>query len=323
MSKGISGALMLRAKTPTCSRQKAASLQPCDRKQFVMLPLLAIATALAIGNSAVSAENPYQASTSRAAREEAVQSIPHDKISANARGKVQGVLNDVTIYRRMPMEVIDCDPNLYLFLLEHPDLVVNIWEVLGISDVAVRRISADAFKADDGAGTLGTVEFLYRSPGLHVVYAEGSYDGAMFAKAVKGKCLMVLRTSYNREGNGRLSVNCKLDTFIQLEHAGVELLAKTFKPLVGSVADHNFRETALFVSGLSRAAEVNYAGVARMAAKLKKVDPQDRDHFTQIAGKLASRAAQQATADARSADTVPRAPNLTTRRAGADGIQRR
>lgn len=318
MSQGISGASAQRAATPNRLWLTIALLEPQGRGRFASLSLLVIAAALAFGNSQVHAENPYQATTSRAAREEAVQTIPYDEISAEARGKIQGILNDVTIYRRMPMEVIDCDPGLYLFLLEHPDLVVNIWEVLGISDVAVKRVGPNTFKADDGAGTVGTVEFLYRSQDLHVVYADGSYDGAMFAKPVRGRCLMLLRTGYTREANGRLKVTCKLDTFIQLEHAGVELLAKTFKPLVGSAADHNFRETVSFVSGLSRAAEVNYAGVMRMAAKLQRVDPRDRDQFAQIAGKLATRAAQQGTADA-----VPRAPNLTTRRAGAESTQRR
>jgi hypothetical protein len=323
MSQGISGAIMHRAATRIRLPQRTAFSAVAGKPRFVMLPLLLTAAALCMGTSPVRAENPYQASGSRASREDAVQTIPRDKISAEARAKVQNVLNDVTIYRRMPMEVIDCDPALYLFLLDHPDLVVNIWEVLGISEVAVRRTGPDTFRADDGAGTLGTVEFLYRSPGLHLVYAEGSYDGAMFAKPVKGKCVMLLKTGYTREANGRLKVNCRLDTFIQLEHAGVELLAKTFKPLVGSVADHNFRETVLFVAGLSRAAEVNYSGVMRMAAKLQKVDAEDREQFAEIAEKLAIRAAQQKTAEAKAAEAAPKPPNLSTRRPGSDNMQRR
>jgi hypothetical protein len=48
-----------------------------------------------------------------------------------------------------------------------------------------------------------------------------------------------------------------------------------------------------------------------MAAKLKKVDPADRDQFAQIVGKLATRAAQQPTAEA-----APRTQNLSNRRPG-------
>ena len=54
----------------------------------------------------------------------------------------------------LPTRVAQCDPNLYLFLVEHPDVVVNIWEVLKISQLKVRETEANKFQVEEKAGTL-------------------------------------------------------------------------------------------------------------------------------------------------------------------------
>ncbi|MEX0712300.1 MAG: hypothetical protein WD278_08115 [Pirellulales bacterium] len=262
---------------------------------------LAIAVLLPSGVVAAEAEahTTTKASSSRQARADAVRSIPYARLNREARAKVSSVLASTTIYRRLPSQVIDCDPSLYLFLVEHPDLIVNIWEVLGISQVALSRTGENTFQANDGSGTLGQVEYLYRSHDVHLLYAEGSYEGPIFTSPVRGRCLLVLRTGYRRETSGRFHVSCRLDAFLQLEHAGVEVLAKTFQPLVGAAADHNFRETTAFLASLSRAAEGNHPGMQTMAARLTNVEAKDREQFAALAEQLAVKSALQQTAEAR------------------------
>jgi hypothetical protein len=80
-----------------------------------------------------------------------------------------------------------------------------------------------------------------------------------------------------------------MDAFIQLDRVGIELLAKTFQPLVGKTADHNFTETMGFVGRLSRAAERNPDGVDRLAPKLTRVTPEHRQMLVKIAHEMAER----------------------------------
>lgn len=276
--------------------------------------------------TAVQAAHPSGGS-SREARDEASRAIPFAKLNRNAKVKVSRVLAATTLYRRLPAQMIECDPNLYVFLVEHPDLIVNIWEVLGISDVAVKRLGEKTFSANDKAGTLGRMEFLHCSPELHLLYAEGSYDGPLFGRSIKGNTLLMLRNRYFRNAEGRIYVRCQLDAFLHVENLGVGVLAKTFQPLVGAAADHNFRETAAFLGSVSRAAEVNYAGMQRMAAKLTSVDVADRERFAALTEQLAVRAALLQTAQneaqsARSSSPAARSPSLTRRRERQDAIER-
>src|SRR5258708_3711623 len=127
-----------------------------------------------------------KAISTREAREDAVRAIPYAQLSRSARAKVSNVLSATTLYRRMPSQRIDCDADLFQFLIEHPDLVVNIWQVLGISEVTLSRLDAHRFEADDKAGTLGSLEFLHSSPSLHLIYAQGTYEGPLFGRPIKG-----------------------------------------------------------------------------------------------------------------------------------------
>ena len=239
-----------------------------------------------------------KASTSREARADAVKSIPMKHLDPERRHAISGVVNKPTIFRRLPVQVIDCNPELYQFLVRNPEVVVGIWDVMGISNIAMQRRDDSSYVANDGAGTTGTVQFVHSTDDTHIIYSEGLYDGPMFPRPIRGRCVMVLKSGFVRETNGRHYVTSRIDTFIQLDNTGLELLAKTFQPLVGRLADYNFAETAGFLASLSRTAEVNGPGVQRLAAKLTNVEPATREQFAALAAAVGQSAAEAETADA-------------------------
>jgi hypothetical protein len=241
--------------------------------------------------------NPFQASASRAARQDAAQSIPVDKLDAGARAKVAYVLADASFFRRMPVCVIPCDPELYLFLVEHPDVIVNVWQVLGVTQVAMQQADSGGFWVTDPAGTKGTVEYLYSDHDTQVIYTEGAYDGPLFARPVRGRGLLILKSGYVREPDGRHYVTTRMDAFMRVENVGAELLTKAFSPLVGKVADINFTYTAGFVGHLSQTAEKNHESVQRLAGKLDKVRPEVRGQFAKLAERVAEKATDLAQHD--------------------------
>src|SRR5689334_5605578 len=70
---------------------------------------LAILLALA-SKPACTAEPPSKASTSHAAHDDALRAIPLDKLPAEVRPRVAAVLNDTSLFRRLPVQVVDCEP---------------------------------------------------------------------------------------------------------------------------------------------------------------------------------------------------------------------
>ncbi len=286
--------------------------------RFAALPItLLMSLAIAVPIRAAD-PNAGKASSSRAARDEAVQLIPMDKLSREMRSRVTSVINNTSIYRRLPTQTIDCDPELFEFLVLNPEVVVDIWRVMGITSMTLDRKSTEAFRASDGQGTIGNVEFAFRSPELHVVYSEGMYDGPMYPVKLRGECVMVMKTTHVREQNGRPHVVNRLDAFLRIDNIGVELIARTLQPLLGKTADHNFSETSAFVGTLSHTAEANPAGVARLAQRLPHIDPQTRDRFAELAEHAADKAAAQAALAESSPKPGPVTPASTRRQLSAE-----
>src|SRR5436309_1961563 len=120
-----------------------------SRRPFTLALLLGLVCSCGL----VRAASPNAATSSRAAREDAIRSIPMDKLDPAMREKVKAAIAGKTLYRRLPVQTIDCDPDLYLFMVRHPDVIVSIWEVMKISNVALQRTGPDSFIASDNAGT--------------------------------------------------------------------------------------------------------------------------------------------------------------------------
>lgn len=236
---------------------------------------------------AAPADPVIEGSSSSRDRSEAIRAIPMDALDNAGRQKVNAVLANVTVFRRLPVQIIQCNPELYLFLVEHPDVTTNLWEVLGISGVALKRTGQKTFNANDGAGTKSDIEFLHVAPETHLLYAVGAYDGSMFSRPVQGGALLLLKSGFIKENDGRDYLTCRLDVFCRVDHLGVELTAKTFQGLIGKSADHNFVESVSFLDQLSQAAAVRSQRVLDLADKLDKVSADDKDKFKEILGRVA------------------------------------
>src|SRR5580704_4252765 len=127
---------------------------------------LAVLALVTLASSARAASNTgssdaIQGTSSAAARASAVQSLPFDKLDAASRTKINSVISNASIYRRMPTRTVNCDPDLYLFLVRHPDVVVNIWEILGVAQMQLRQTDVDTFRVAEAEGTAASMEFLY------------------------------------------------------------------------------------------------------------------------------------------------------------------
>ncbi|MBO7681036.1 MAG: hypothetical protein J6S75_15365, partial [Thermoguttaceae bacterium] len=65
------------------------------------------------------------ASTSRKSETEALQNIPWDAFDPQTRQAVENLLKTRSLYRRLPMAGGYCNPEVYDYLLTHPEIVVG------------------------------------------------------------------------------------------------------------------------------------------------------------------------------------------------------
>ena len=259
-------------------------------RRFNRLVFLFAATLAATCASVLpaSAAESVGSTTSRAARDEAIRAIPFAKIDPEYRGRIQSVLRDISLYRRLPTMTVECHPSMFTYHAQNPDVLVQIWRQLGISNIDLVQKGNNEFHMADNVGTVGELVIVEqrcdaKAQNRFVLYAEGQYDGKPFKKPLRAECVMLLRSGSVVETNGHTYVAAQLDTFVHIDRASLELFAQVIHPLVGKTADRNFADTMNFISSMSQAAETRPATIARLTGSLPKISTERKQRLVQIA----------------------------------------
>ena len=265
---------------------------------------------LAVGVERGNAATITKASTSRADREAAEREMPLASLTPEARQRIQRVLDKPSLYRRMPVSVVECDQQLYRFLVRHPEVVVNIWQLMGITKVTATRVGPYQLDAQDGAGTVTNIELVYGNQDTHLFYCEGKYDGPLFSRPLTGRCVLLLKSGYQEHPDRTCSVSSRMDVFLQIDNLAVDAVTRTLHPLLGKSADLNFIESTKFVERISQTSAENGPGMVRLAGRLDKVDEDVRQEFATITSQVFAKARGEDAAAARTAqlDTPLNAP---------------
>jgi hypothetical protein len=250
-----------------------------DFARTVRRSLCALLCGLAFWVGHARAQAPPQTIFNVEQRNEAIRAIPFDALGDADQARLASVVSNPTMYRRLPVQTVECEPDLFMFLVRYPEVVVNIWQVMDITKVQVSRKGPFTFDANDGAGTTSRVELIYGRPELHVFYAEGAYEGPLLRNRVTGSCVVLLRSAYSNQ-DGHSHVTSSLDVFAKLDQIGAEIVVKTLYPVVGKAVDFNFVETTKFVGQVCLASQRNGPGMQRLASRLTNIAPEVRQEFT-------------------------------------------
>ena len=232
-------------------------------------------------------------SSSRHARRRAEEALPLQQMAESDRRAIQKSIQSTTLFRRLPVELFACDGDLLACSLDKPEASVDIWRLLGISRLSLDPTGPDQWQFSDGYGTVGQLRLAYRerrpNGGMLVFHGKGAYKGPLSPKNLTGGCVLMIRY---REAeptvDGRLRQPFRsmlfwiwMELALRLSHAHSSLsLLDPPQP--------TFMKSA-FMSSLSDAAASNPEGVARLANRLKRTVPIDRQALATIARETAQR----------------------------------
>jgi hypothetical protein len=231
-------------------------------------------------------------SSSREARRRALAALPLDKIAEPHRRAIEPCLRAATLYRRLPAETVACDDELLDFALTRPEAIVDIWRVLGISRLALDPMGPRQWRLSDGYGTVGVIRLVHQERqgrgGLLVFHGRGAYTGPLSPKNLTGSCVLLVRHAPAMpavDGSQRQTV--QIDTFLDMDGVGLEIVTRTLQPLIVRSAASNLHEICVFMSTLSDSARSNPEGVAQLAARLGQTAAADRQALATIARRAA------------------------------------
>ena len=255
--------------------------------------LLVLSMSLSTAPTQAAERSSLEASSSKAIEEAAIRSIPWNQLSQQDRRVAQYIVRNKSVFRRMPTRVIRCRPEVFTLLAKRPEVISSVWNVMGVSQLQLTRLSENTFRASDQVGTQGSLRVLHANYGPEarnrvLVYAEGVYEAKPLPRPIKARSLLFLQSASTVESDGNTYVTARLDSFVHFDHTATDLVARTLSPLLNRTADHNFVETMRFVSTFSQTTEKNPSGVARLADRLQDIDPVVRDEIVSLCEKSAS-----------------------------------
>ena len=267
------------------------TLRLCPGRLAVALWIIILQFALVMGAGprCLAKEQLAPGSSSRKHRTEAIEAIPFDKLNDAAVVRIRDVVTHPSFYRRLPVESIDADPDYFRYLIRKPEVVVSIWQLMGVTQMTTQRLGPYMVKTDDGAGTISNLELVYGDSNLHLFYGTGSYEGPVFRRKLTGRCVIVVRTEAQPDPTGGFALTNQLDVFLRVDNATAALVTKTIQPIVGNTADHNFTESLKFIERLNTTTRNNGPGVKAMGDRLA-LDDQTQQSFHQIVDTVFERA---------------------------------
>ncbi|MFN7841667.1 MAG: hypothetical protein ACK5N9_08075 [Pirellula sp.] len=232
--------------------------------------------------------------STREARDKAVKAIPFTQLTPQATSNLSAVIEGSSYFRRMPAQSLNCEPEVLISLARNPEVLVSIWDTMGITRVKLDRTAQYQHSGNDGAGTTCKLDLIYGNETTHVYFVEGDYDGQMWPKKLTGKSVIILHQTPAQEVNGLRRITVWMDVFLKVDNIGADLVVRTLSPLVNKSADSNFVESVAFVEQISQAAAVNSSGLQNLISKLNVSQP-IKEQFQQavrVASARANNAAQ-------------------------------
>jgi hypothetical protein len=168
---------------------------------------------------------PALAQESAAAAVVAPSPLPLDELSPECRTKVSAVLDQPTLRTRGRVETFTCKPTVYDWLLDHPDLAVRLWRLLGAKCTDILPEGVDRYVWKDGPSSIHWDTVLKR-PGVRVWYAEGEVRPGALLPSATVKAVAILRYSEGHLSDGRTTLRHQVELTLHTDSHAVALATR-------------------------------------------------------------------------------------------------
>ncbi|MFO0978424.1 MAG: hypothetical protein U0996_18605 [Planctomycetaceae bacterium] len=212
-----------------------------------------------------------------------VAELPLNALTPKNRLRAQSILENTSQFRRLPSLQYTIDEPVYRYLLQHPDVAVSTWRVMGISRFEMFQTGPFEYEAQAVDGSEGIADILYQDANQVLFVCEGNYHNVLLPKPLQASALIWFRAQYTPNAEGTHVVTQKTDVFVRFPSAGLSTVAKMLTPVTNSLMDRNLFELSLYASMMSRAVRDEPEWVVQVAEQMEGVLPQRKGELIAVA----------------------------------------
>lgn len=198
--------------------------------------------------------------------------LPLEDLVPEARARVRAVFEQPTLRARGRAETFTCQPAVYGWLLDHPDLTVRLWRLLGAKCSDIIAEGDDRYVWKDGASNVHWDTVLKR-PGLRIWYAEGVVHPGPLLPGASFKAVAVLRYKEGRLNDDRTTLRHQVELTLHTDSHAVAMAARVLGASAPRAGEQVVGQIEMFYAALAwyldqhpRHAEALFAQLRRPAA---------------------------------------------------------
>jgi len=221
-------------------------------------------------------------SSSRKLRKSAIEVLPLGRLRPQYHQAASAVLDDLSLFRRLPAYQCELDPRVHDYFTKHPDVAVSIWRAMAISNLQMTQRNSFQYDIDTRDGTTGKVTVLHHTRESCLVLCDGMFRSPYLKKPIRAKSLMHLRTNITHSRDGRTFVTHQADLFVSFPSQGIGTLARLISPVSNTIIDRNFQEISLFIHVMWLAMKQQPGWIDQIANRLDGVHPSRKDELIKL-----------------------------------------
>ncbi|MEZ6133209.1 MAG: hypothetical protein R3C59_31465 [Planctomycetaceae bacterium] len=208
--------------------------------------------------------------------------IPYSRMSQRSQQRTKDILDDLSQYRRMPCLQYEVNPDIYQYLINHPDVAISTWRVMGISELVMNQTGPFEYEASAADGSTGIADILWRDGNQCLFIVEGTYQSPLLPGAIQASALVWLQYRFVPGNDGKVLVNQQVETFVKFPSTAVDTLAKLASVVTNTILDRNVFEVSLYARMMSTAAEKEPEWLEQLAMRMENVAPERRLELIQV-----------------------------------------
>lgn len=175
-----------------------------------------------------------------------------DVVEPAHRDAVLGIVRRPTLSTKGTTEDVVCSPELFRWLLDHPDRVALAWRRLKVPCLEIADLGKGRFGWADGEGSDVVWQTVGTFPEGRVWYASGKVKAAAVAPTVPVKAVVVLSHPSRPLTDKASAISPAAQAFVQSDSKAANVVLRVLGPTAPKVAEDAAEQLLFFFAGVAR-----------------------------------------------------------------------
>ena len=175
-----------------------------------------------------------------------------EAMPAPTRDTLSKVMKDPTITAVSPPEEFVAQPDMYQWLLDHPDRTAGAWRKLGVAAVEIKPLKDGRFCWKDENGSELVWQNVAQGPTGRVWYAEGKVNPGPLLPTVSVTAVAVLTYADTPRSTGDAVIKHQIEVFLHTDSKTANLITKMLGDGAPRMAAQGSEQLLMFFSGIAK-----------------------------------------------------------------------